>query len=548
MSSKRQKVTKYKGHGTRREMNSARVAAEGEDVEEGGRLPKKKVALLFGYVGHGYNGSQVNPDAKTIEGDIFQALVDAGCVSKDNAVNPTKVALNRTARTDAGVHAALNCISLKMILNPSSLTKTLEVDAPLTPADLLPENVQNEETTTSEPIDDSSTVVPQKRPRSTTPSPSTPAPPTPEPDLLISHLNSYLPSAIRLWRYVRVQNSFNPRILCDSRSYEYSLPTYVFLAPHPCSAAGKRFHSSPRSAGDPPEVSFWDGLSEAELAEGAIEPPPASEGGKGWIEVEPEAFWSRVERMRKWRISDQMLKRIRETVKQYEGTNKFHNFTIGKTFKDNNARRTMRSLTVTDPVLVDGTEWITINVHGQSFMLHQIRKMVGLIILLCRSCTPASLIAQTFLPSRLAIPKAPALGLILDRPHFSGYNKRVRNLNETVEKNAKAGKLSTQQAEDGKKEELLFESLDDRIGEFKRMEILPRMQLEEAESFPFAKWTSFLDSYTGDAYLYFNREGVIPDAARMDGKTSIFGVNEPGLQSEGEEEEVSLSKEDEGEE
>lgn len=28
-----------------------------------------------------------------------------------------------------------------------------------------------------------------------------------------------------------MQNSFNPRTMCDSRCYDYLLPTYVFLPP-----------------------------------------------------------------------------------------------------------------------------------------------------------------------------------------------------------------------------------------------------------------------------------------------------------------------------
>lgn len=55
------------------------------------------------------------PDYKTIEGELFEALVRAGAVSKDNSNDPLKVNFARAARTDAGVHAAGNIVSLKMI-------------------------------------------------------------------------------------------------------------------------------------------------------------------------------------------------------------------------------------------------------------------------------------------------------------------------------------------------------------------------------------------------------------------------------------------------
>ena len=54
-------------------------------------------------------------DARTIEGVLFEALVRVGAVSSDNADDSTKVSLGRAARTDAGVHAAGNVVSLKLI-------------------------------------------------------------------------------------------------------------------------------------------------------------------------------------------------------------------------------------------------------------------------------------------------------------------------------------------------------------------------------------------------------------------------------------------------
>ncbi|CAB4404969.1 unnamed protein product [Rhizophagus irregularis] len=80
------------------------------------RKPKKKVAVLVGFCGTGYQGMQINRNAKTIEEDLFKAFVAAGAVSKDNSDDPKKVGLMRAARTDKGVHAAGNLISLKISL------------------------------------------------------------------------------------------------------------------------------------------------------------------------------------------------------------------------------------------------------------------------------------------------------------------------------------------------------------------------------------------------------------------------------------------------
>lgn len=38
-------------------------------------------------------------------------------------------------------------------------------------------------------------------------------------------------------------------------------------------------------------------------------------------------------------------------------------------------------LQVNDPIIIEGMEWISVKLHGQSFMLHQIRKMIGKLVL-----------------------------------------------------------------------------------------------------------------------------------------------------------------------
>lgn len=77
-----------------------------------GRLPKRMCALLIGFCGSGYSGMQRcvplyivetevssaclccrqgRPEVKTIEDTLFNALVKAGAVSKDNSDSPSKV-------------------------------------------------------------------------------------------------------------------------------------------------------------------------------------------------------------------------------------------------------------------------------------------------------------------------------------------------------------------------------------------------------------------------------------------------------------------------
>lgn len=62
-----------------------------EDADREERKPKRKVAVMIGYCGTGYKGMQLNPPHKSIEGDIFEALVKAGAISRANSNDPRKV-------------------------------------------------------------------------------------------------------------------------------------------------------------------------------------------------------------------------------------------------------------------------------------------------------------------------------------------------------------------------------------------------------------------------------------------------------------------------
>ncbi|CAO3619139.1 unnamed protein product [Cunninghamella blakesleeana] len=55
------------------------------------RIPKKKVALLFGFNGSGYQGLQFNPNIRSIEQELFNAIYKAGLVSTSNAIDPKRL-------------------------------------------------------------------------------------------------------------------------------------------------------------------------------------------------------------------------------------------------------------------------------------------------------------------------------------------------------------------------------------------------------------------------------------------------------------------------
>ncbi|EPE24999.1 Pseudouridine synthase [Glarea lozoyensis ATCC 20868] len=596
-----------------------------EEIEAEGRKPKRKVAVLIGYAGSGYKGMQINGTEKTIEGDLFKAFVAAGAISKANADDPKKSTLVRCARTDKGVHAAGNVISLKLIV---------------------------------------------------------------EEDDIVQKINAALPPQIRVWGYERTNGSFSCYQSCDSRWYEYLIPTYSFLPPHPRSFLGRKLVDSAEKKGVLDEyksrqedvANFWDSAEEKyikpildeldpEMRDAVMEsihaseimldldlpkpkkekpakakptnvsmdpatqaeneasllnvhgdrkahleraiaqdqmkrkaeedsvsrdqPPPkiqrispdhtsvdtpeqknglaetnalatespsvevvASEdsnlkavdttslvenakeeveaestaisaneeadstvadttapleGAKQELEAESTAITTKQDEPRReltplevaikrvkaayitakkaYRISEYRRQRVEEALNTYVGTCNFHNYTIQKSFSDPSAKRVIRSFKVgKDPVYINDTEWLSLKVHGQSFMMHQIRKMVAMASMVVRCGSTAEVIRDSYGRAPISIPKAPSLGLLLERPVFNSYN--------------------TQAVSKFNREKIDFDKYQKEMDEFKQREIYDRIFREEERDNQFHTFFHHIDNFKTDYFLWVTAEGV----------------------------------------
>lgn len=72
--------------------------------------------------------------------------------------------------------------------------------------------------------------------------------------------------------------------------------------------------------------------------------------------------------------------------------------------------------------------WVRINIHGQSFLLNQIRKMVGMAMAVYRGVAPRNGIEIATDPQRnFGTPLAPELGLLLSECLYEAYNARRKN-------------------------------------------------------------------------------------------------------------------------
>lgn len=382
------------------------------------KLPKRKVACVIGYCGTGYSGLQVNAGQKTIEGAFFEAFVAAGAVSKDNSDDPRKVSLQRCARTDKGVHAAVNVISLKLIIEDPGI---------------------------------------------------------------VQKINAHLPDQLRLWKVVRTPRSFSPRLNCDSRRYEYLIPTLSFIPPRGDTPFGRRvcpehgLHPLHDAASD-----FWkDHTWSASSSE-----PDELRRARAAVHTARRQF----------RISPERLALVRTNLSHFVGVKNFHNYTVDQDFKDPSSKRIMRSLVCSEPFLIDGTEWLSIKIHGQSFMLHQIRKMMAMLVLIVRYGVSDAQIAKTFGPTRVAIPKAPSLGLLLERPMFESYNTHLGH-------------------QAGEREVLAVDELDATIDAFKQQHIYDKLYAAEQSENVYTNFVSTVDGHgaAGNLEFIFDPQPVVDE-------------------------------------
>lgn len=445
------------------QFSEAEIAAEE-------RRPKRKVAVMIGYAGTGYHGLQINHKEKTIEGDIFAAFVAANAIAKTNADDPRKSSFVRCARTDKGVHAAGNMVSLKLIIE--------------------------------------------------------------DPDV-VQKINDNLPPQIRVWGITRTNNAFSSYQSCDSRWYEYLMPSYCLLPPHSSSFLGQKVAQYAKENGYETELAkrledvqnYWEDVEKNDIqpimesleesvreavlarllavregtagddvdtdkkiakkqasaeqtttkdeasvpaAAGATETATTEQNGEAMdtdaastepttapetseqptdeatadAAVEKEArpvnpvdqamkriTAAYIAAKRRYRVTPARLAQLQEALDQYVGTRNYHNYTVQKNHNDPSAKRLIKSFQLNpEPVQINDTQWLSLKVHGQSFMMHQIRKMVGMAVLVTRCGTPLSRIEESYGPTRISIPKAPGLGLLLERPVFDSYNTRAKDM------------------------------------------------------------------------------------------------------------------------
>lgn len=201
------------------------------------------------------------------------------------------------------------------------------------------------------------------------------------PEGVVKSINAHLPDDIRILGYQRTVKGFDARKGCDRRRYEYILPEWIF---------------------DP-----------------SLQPACKEQTTRS----SPEEFIGR--RNPNYVFDEVDMEKLNSILEQYEGTHNFHNFTVRVAASAPQAKRYMLSFRCENVVEIDGHRWVRMVVVGQSFMLHQIRKMIGMAVAVFRDMVPKSALRHALRSrEREGVPIAPDLGLFLDRCFFESYNKQ----------------------------------------------------------------------------------------------------------------------------
>lgn len=225
----------------------------------------------------------------------------------------------------------------------------------------------------------------------------------------------------------RVTQSFNSKNNCDGRTYSYMLPTMAF---------------APKDT-DPENIAAF-------------------------------------------RLEPDTLKQLNHLFSLYKGTHNFHNFTSQKAPSDPSARRYIMEMSCGEPFICSNIEFAVITVQGQSFMMHQIRKMIGLVIAVMKGYAKEDVIGRSWGQEKVDVPKAPGLGLVLERVHFDRYNKRFGG--------------------DGLHERLEWESEEEAIQAFKEAHIYPTIVETEREEGSMVSWMATLPSHHFEATAVYTRD------------------------------------------
>ncbi|KAJ3449697.1 tRNA pseudouridine synthase a [Anaeramoeba flamelloides] len=190
---------------------------------------------------------------------------------------------------------------------------------------------------------------------------------------IVELVNKELPEYIRVWGIQKVPKKFCAQRRCNYREYQFLLPTFLLTEKNYPTEESKVLKEEKR-------ILFKNFTEEA------------------------LNFYNE------------------QILSQFIGTNNYHNYTKGIRYNQEKAKRYIIKMVANKPITLNGQKWILIEITGQAFLIHQIRKMITMSVAVMRGCITLEQFQDSFTESKYSLSIIPGIGLLLDRVVYESYN------------------------------------------------------------------------------------------------------------------------------